>query len=89
MYKLQEEKYPVDAKFINELYKQTIFLEDIESDDNKFILIPKQLILTDNKNRTDHIIFISTIFQLKILNECDYLFIDGTFRSFRGSIINY
>ena len=27
MYKLKEEKYPVDAKFINELYKQTIFQE--------------------------------------------------------------
>ena len=78
---MREEKYLVDSKFINELNKQTIFFGDIENDNNKFYLIPKQLILTGNKNKPDHIIFITTIFQLKILSECNYIFIDGTFRS--------
>lgn len=46
VYSIREDRYPMDKNFINELSKQAIFLGGIEKEDNKFNIIPKQLIIT-------------------------------------------
>lgn len=74
VYSIREETYLADKNFINELSKQTIFLGDIERKDSKFYIIPKQLIIALPKNKFEHFKFITTLFQLKVVKECKYLF---------------
>ena len=81
LYKLKEEKYPVDNIFFKELNSQYIYLGDIKTDSNKFYIITKQIKFINNKgNKEEYLIFITTVFQLKLLNDVSILFIDDTFK---------
>ena len=82
VYTLQEEIFPVDKNFMNQIQNQTINLEGNNSNLNNYKLCPRQIIINDLYNKyNDHLIFFTTIFQLKLIKESNYLFIDGTFRS--------
>ena len=81
VFEIQEEKYPLDKNYINKIQEKTIILGEIENEENKFFLCPRQIILNDlSKKYKDYLIFITTIFHLKLIKECKYLFIDSTFR---------
>ena len=56
------------------------YLERNNSNINSYKLCQRQIIINDLNNKYNaHLIFLSTIFQLKIIIESNYLFINGTF----------
>ena len=82
VYDIQEEEYPLDKNYLSKLQEETIILGELETEGNKFFLCPRQIIINDLINKyKDHLIFITTVFQIKLIRECKYLFIDSTFRS--------
>ena len=81
-YKLKEEKYPSNNIIMNNLTNEYIFLGEINSESNKFCIIPKEIYFkTYKEDKLEHLIFITTPFQLNLLKEVNILFIDGTFPS--------
>ena len=80
-YKLKEEKYPSNNIIMNNLTNQYIFLGEIKSESNQFCIIPKVIYFkTYKEDKLEHLVFITTPFQLNLLKEVNILFIDGTFR---------
>ena len=80
VYSLQEETYPVDKNYMNQIQNKTINLEENNTNLNNYKLCPRQIIFNDFNNKYNaHLIFFTTIFQLKLIKESNYLFIDGTF----------
>ena len=77
-YSLQEEKYHLEKNFLYKIQDEFIYLDDNQLEENKYQICPKQLILKDPiKKYYDHLIFLTTIFQLKLLSESDIIFVDG------------
>ena len=82
VYQLQEEEYPLDKNIMNKLVNEHIYFGDTKYDGNKYNICPKQIFINDLNNKyNDHLIFLTTIFQLKTIKECETIFIDGTFLS--------
>ena len=82
VYKLQEENYPAFNQFLKNINSQHVYIGESETESNKFNICPKKVIFINTKNNNlEHLIFITTNFQLNLLSECNIIFIDGTFRS--------
>ena len=82
VYKLQEEKYPNNNIFIKNIANIEINLGNINENTKKYKLCPRQCYFRiQKKNKDEHLIFLTTPFQINLLKETDILFFDGTFHS--------
>ena len=80
LYKLQEEKFPSNERFLKKLEYEYINLGENVSDSNIYYLL--SILFHLNKDiKNEHLLFITTIFQLNIIKEVSMLFIDLTFKS--------
>ena len=65
---------------MNKLVNENINFEDNKNESNKNNIYPIQIFINDLNNKfNDHLIFLTTIFQLKTIKECNTIFIDGIF----------
>ena len=82
VYKLQEEKYPNYNTFIREINNSYAYFGEIKTQSNKYNICQRQIdYKIQKKKKEDHMIFLTTPFQLNLFKESDILFMDGTFRS--------
>ena len=81
LYSIRDENFPKDINFLKDISKITIKLSDnLEIPNESFCISKGEFInFKKNKNLEKYIIFASQ-FQLKLYNEVDQLFIDGTFK---------
>ena len=81
LYSIREEKYPKDQIFMQDISNIKIQLSDNKEVSNECFCISKGEFInfSKNKNLERYFIFASQ-FQLKLYNEVDELFIDGTFK---------
>ena len=69
-------KFILQIKILFITYKTKQRTENIE---NKYKICPRQIIINDINNKyTGHLFFLTTIFQLKLIKECNCFFINGT-----------
>ena len=60
---------------MNKLVNKHIYFGDNKYDGNKYNICPKQIFINDLNNKyNDHLIFMTTIFQLKTIKECETIF---------------
>ena len=68
----------------------TIYLGAEKIESNKFLFCHKQIIISDLiTEKSDHLIILTTILQLKLLKEANIIFIDATFVFALNNIIKY
>ena len=77
---LKEEKSPKDDQFLEHIEFITIDLGEIEEMKNLFFCLGKENFINPKSKKLEKKIYFSSIFQLKLFDECNEIFIDGTFK---------
>ena len=80
--KIREETYPSNIKFLNDISKITIsFGDEVEVKDLPMCYKYVNMIDIKNKNKLEKYIIFTSKFQINLLNKCEQLFFDGTFKT--------
>lgn len=77
---LREEYFPKDVDFLEHIELIKIDLGDSEETKNLIYCPGKESFINPKNNKSENIVFFSTLFQLKLISKCNELFIDGTFK---------
>ena len=78
---LREEYFPKDDEFLDHIDLIKIDLSDSDDHLKNLIFCPgKESFINPKTNKSENIVFFTTLFQLKLISECKELFIDGTFK---------
>ena len=77
---LREELFPKDDEYLEHIELIKIDLGSDKELRNLNICHIKEAFINSKTKKTEKIVIFTTIFQLKILNECEELYIDGTFK---------
>ena len=79
--KLREELYPSNDKFLNNISKISLTLDDKATLSNiPFCFRYNNILSPDKNNFLEKYIIFTSKFQIKIIKKCTQLFVDGTFK---------
>jgi hypothetical protein len=77
---LREENFPKDAEFLEHIELIKIDLGETEELKKISFCPSKENFIDLSSNKLERIVFFTSIFQLKLLSECEELYIDETFK---------
>ena len=77
---LREENFPKDKEYLQSIELIRLDIGDSEEMKNIIFCPAKEVYFNPQKNKFERLVFFTTFFQLKIMAECEEIFIDATFK---------